>query len=198
MICRIFTTLLLPAVILLSTAAKTPAQQEPRVPQSLAELDDIELISGSESWRKAANESRRRVVDAVCLVPNRETFLEALAAWDEQSFFPILIDDPETTLKFIAAFRPRRVIRYPGKAAAIADDKIWPFALTAACAGFYRPKMSRKAIFRAIFSGCNSRRAAPALCWPAPATTPLPPPPWRLAEGKGWCFGQRIRIGPMC
>jgi hypothetical protein len=80
------------------------------------------------------------VVDAVCLVPNRETFLEALAAWDEQSFFPILIDDPETTLKFIAAFRPRRVIRYPGKAAAIADDKIWPFALTAALRGILPPK----------------------------------------------------------
>ena len=42
-------------------------------------------------------------------------FLEAIAAWDERTFFPILMDDPAWTLPFLRAFRPARVIRYAGR-----------------------------------------------------------------------------------
>ena len=49
------------------------------------------------SWRKSAA-PRRLVVDQVCLVSDLATFLEAIAAWDERHYFPILIDEPAWTL----------------------------------------------------------------------------------------------------
>ena len=55
---------------------------------------------------------RRMVVDQVCLVPDVPSFFEAIAAWDERHFFPILIDEPAWTLPFLRAFRPSRVVRY--------------------------------------------------------------------------------------
>ena len=55
---------------------------------------------------------RRVVVDQVCLVPDVPSFFEAIAAWDEGHFFPILIDEPAWTLPFLRAFRPARVVRY--------------------------------------------------------------------------------------
>ncbi len=55
----------------------------------------------------------RRVVDVVCLVPDRRTFLAALSTWDREHFFPILIEDDRYTPKFLRAFRPGRVLRYP-------------------------------------------------------------------------------------
>ena len=58
---------------------------------------------------------KRRVVDQVCLVPDVPTFLEAIAAWDEAHCFPILIDDVELTFKFLRAFRPARIVRYPAQ-----------------------------------------------------------------------------------
>ena len=54
----------------------------------------------------------RTVVDQVCLVPDVRSFFEAIAAWDERHFFPILIDEPAWTLPFLRAFRPSRVVRY--------------------------------------------------------------------------------------
>ena len=52
------------------------------------------------------------VVDQVCLVPDVPSFYEAIAAWDEGHFFPILIDEPAWTLPYLRAFRPSRVVRY--------------------------------------------------------------------------------------
>ena len=75
------------------------------------------LRSAAESWRKSAA-PRRLVVDQVCLVPDLPTFLEAIAAWDERHYFPILIDEPAWTLPFLRAFRPARVVRYAGPGAA--------------------------------------------------------------------------------
>ncbi|MFM7592712.1 MAG: hypothetical protein ACKO85_13075 [Isosphaeraceae bacterium] len=126
---------LFPAILFCFATGQTLAWQEPRTPQSLAELDDTNLLAASENWRKMAAESRRKIADVVCLVPNRETFLEALGAWDDKTFFPILIDDPELNLKFISAFRPKRVVRYPGKVDPVPNEKIWPVALTAALRG---------------------------------------------------------------
>ena len=49
-------------------------------------------------------------------MPDEVAFLEAIAAWDERSYFPILIDEPAWTLPFLRAFRPARVVRYAGRA----------------------------------------------------------------------------------
>jgi hypothetical protein len=73
----------------------------------------------------------REVVDVVCLVPDVATFFEAVAAWDDKHYFPVLIDDVETTMRFLRAFRPARVVRYPRKPAAAASDEAWPRALAA-------------------------------------------------------------------
>ena len=53
----------------------------------------------------------RKVIDQVVLVPDLAAFLEAIAAWDDLNYFPILIDDAEIAPKFIRAFRPARVLR---------------------------------------------------------------------------------------
>lgn len=110
------------------------AQREPAISQSLAELGDLELDAAQRSWTQSLAETRK-VADIVCLVPNRETFLEALAQWDDQTYFPILIDDTDLSIKFLRAFRPKKVVRFPTKAAPLTDDTIWPLALTSALRG---------------------------------------------------------------
>jgi hypothetical protein len=83
-----------------------------------AGLDDPRLSSlhrAAESWRQSVKDERL-VVNQVCLVPDVPAFLEAIAAWDDHHFFPILIDEPVWTLPFLRAFRPARVFRYAGPA----------------------------------------------------------------------------------
>ncbi|MFI5460253.1 MAG: hypothetical protein ACHRXM_32960, partial [Isosphaerales bacterium] len=85
-------------------------------------LDDPRLSSirqAADSWRQVL-EPRRLVIDQVCLVPDVPSFLEAIAAWDERHFFPILIDEPSWVLPFLRAFRPARVIRYKGRSQPLA------------------------------------------------------------------------------
>ena len=67
----------------------------------------------------------REVVDQVCLVPDVPTFLEAISAWDRHHFFPILIDDVELTFKFLRAFHPARIVRYPKRGAPIPPASLW-------------------------------------------------------------------------
>jgi hypothetical protein len=88
--------------------------------RALVRLDDPRLESlrtAADLWRRSAG-PRRRVINQVCLVPDVPAFLEAIAMWDEQHFFPILIDEPAWTLPFLRAFRPVRVVRYKGGARA--------------------------------------------------------------------------------
>lgn len=115
----------------LSPATGHSQQTEPRTPQSLAELGDSQLEAGQRVWSKSLEETRR-VADVVCLVPDRETFLQALGNWDDATYFPILIDDTELSFKFIAAFKPKRVIRFPAKVPAVPEDKLWSAAMTSA------------------------------------------------------------------
>jgi hypothetical protein len=90
-----------------------------------------EVRRASVAWDRRSG-PEREVVDMVCLVPDVATFLEVVAAWDERHFFPILIDDVEYTFKFLRAFRPARIVRYPGKPAeAIPPDKVWERAVAA-------------------------------------------------------------------
>jgi hypothetical protein len=48
----------------------------------------------------------------VCLVPDLPSFFEAIAAWDEHTYFPILLEDPAWVLPFLRSFRPARVVRF--------------------------------------------------------------------------------------
>lgn len=89
-----------------------------------------EVRKASVTWDNRPGPSRQ-VVDMVCLVPDLPTFFEAVAAWDEAHYFPVLIDDVELTFKFLRAFRPARIVRYPSKAAAIPPDKVWEKAVAA-------------------------------------------------------------------
>jgi hypothetical protein len=89
-----------------------------------------EIRRASVFWERRAG-PRRQVVDVVCLVPDLPTFLEALSAWDESHAFPILIDDVELSFKFLRAFRPTRIVRYPRRGAPMAAERLWDAAVAA-------------------------------------------------------------------
>jgi hypothetical protein len=86
----------------------------PAVPMVAIDPRLARLRHAAESWERRSVPGRR-VVDQVCLVPDVPSFLEAIAAWDDRHFFPILIDEPAWTLPFLRAFRPSRVLRYAAR-----------------------------------------------------------------------------------
>ncbi|HEU5118119.1 MAG TPA: hypothetical protein VFT74_15975, partial [Isosphaeraceae bacterium] len=90
------------------------------------------LRVASVSWMNRPG-PRRKVVDVVCLVPDVPTFLEAVALWDSEHAFPILIEDVESTLRFLRAFQPKRVVRFGRKKQAEekAPDALWTDAVSA-------------------------------------------------------------------
>lgn len=114
------------------------AKAEYRVPQSLSDLGDVTLSKASVKWKTSIRETRQ-IVDVVCLVPNRETFLKVLAQWDDKHYFPILFDDTEYAAKFIRAFRPKKVVRFPERPAPLPDDAIWVQSLTALVSAILAP-----------------------------------------------------------
>src|SRR5262249_28735971 len=91
-------------------------------------FDDVRRAS--VTWDNR-NGPPRQVVDVVCLVPDFATFLDAVATWNDRHYFPILIDDVEHTFKFLRAFRPARVVRYPARAPAVAPGSSWERAVAA-------------------------------------------------------------------
>jgi hypothetical protein len=95
------------------SAALRPARSgdQASAPSGLDDPRLRPLREAAEIWRRSTAPSRR-VIDQVCLVSDVPSFLEALSVWDEQHFFPILIDSPAWSLPFLRAFRPVRVIRF--------------------------------------------------------------------------------------
>ena len=89
-----------------------------------------ELRKAAAVWESRRG-PKRRVVDVVCLVPDLPGFLQAIATWDQEHYFPILLDDAEYAPKFLRAFRPARVVRFPRKAEAIPADRLWEEAAAA-------------------------------------------------------------------
>lgn len=90
-----------------------------------------EVRRASVSWDRRTG-TEREVVNVVCLVPDLATFFEAVATWDERHFFPVLIDDVEETFKFLRAFRPARVVRFPAsRVPPIAPGTTWARAVAA-------------------------------------------------------------------
>lgn len=107
-------------MLLLSGPTARAQQQRMATPvQSSFDPRLAPLRVASEPW-KAGLESQRTVLDQVCLVPDEATFYEALQSWTDSHYFPILIDDVNYTLKFLQAFRPARIVRFPRRAA-VAD-----------------------------------------------------------------------------
>lgn len=137
-------------------------QKEPTIYQSLKELGDASLDAAQAKWNDSLAETRQ-VVDIVCLVPNRETLLDALATWDDRYYFPILIDDTDYSLKFIRAFRPKKIVRFPSKAAPVADDKLWPLAVTSALKGMLAPAIRPKELVNSPVLLLKNQPKAPGL-----------------------------------
>jgi hypothetical protein len=86
-------------------------------------------LRAAELWRELEGPPRQ-VVDQVCLVPDVPSFLQAIAAWDEHHYFPVLIDDPAWTLPFVRAFRPARLVRFAAASDSAAADpeRLWKAA----------------------------------------------------------------------
>lgn len=99
-------------------------------------FDDLRVVASQWDVRTGPI---RRVVDVVVLVPDVPTFLEAIATWDQTHYFPILIDEPETTIGFIRAFRPARLVRLPS---AKPPGDLWAAATVAVGAAWTAPGVS--------------------------------------------------------
>ncbi len=115
----------------------TSGQNPPRTnaptwasPTSLLDprLEPLRLASASWELRTGPE---RTVIDQVCLVPDLSTFFEAISAWDQGHWFPILFDDVESSFRFIRAFKPARIVRHPKAAGAIPPEKLWERAIRA-------------------------------------------------------------------
>jgi hypothetical protein len=120
----------------------------PPLPVVAADPRLAPLRRAAESWRRSTG-PRRVVVDQVCLVPDVPSFFEAIAAWDDRHYFPILIDEPAWTLPFLRAFRPARVVRFAGRgdagASSVAVDR-WRAAVTAVSRGWSPPSAPEDAL----------------------------------------------------
>ncbi len=108
--------------------AVAPPQAADSPPTGLFDSRLESLRRGSMSWELRQG-PRRKVVDQVCLVPDVATFLEVVASWDSETYYPVLIYDVETTLKFLRAFRPAKVIRYNRKVPPVPEDRLWDLAV---------------------------------------------------------------------
>jgi hypothetical protein len=127
------------------------------------------------------------VVDQVCLVADVADFFEAIAAWDERHFFPILIDEPAWTLPFLRAFRPRRVVRFrsvAGRHAATASASprtpaaqlvVWQAALRAVARAWCGPSVPD--------AGLAPAGAAPRWLGPTPPGLVLSAPESSMLAG---------------
>jgi hypothetical protein len=91
----------------------------------------IEILRLAGVRWEVRNGPQREIVDQVCLVPDLPTFFQAIATWDESHFFPILLDDVESSFRFIRAFKPARIVRMPKSTAAIQPEQTWDRAIEA-------------------------------------------------------------------
>ncbi|MEO6811874.1 MAG: hypothetical protein ABI353_22420, partial [Isosphaeraceae bacterium] len=118
------------AVLVLAALPRTSAAQKAAAPDSLYDSRLNELRVASVAWENRAGPTRK-VVDQVCFVPDVPTFLAVVATWDRGQWFPILIDDTELGLKFLRAFRPARVVRFPKAVPAVPQEQLWNAAVRA-------------------------------------------------------------------
>ncbi|MCW8130907.1 MAG: hypothetical protein KIS92_11190, partial [Planctomycetota bacterium] len=70
------------------------------------------LALGDDSPRNS-RWAKREVLDVLVLVPDLETFADAVAHWDEDRFFPVLFQDDLYAPKFAAVFKPAKTVLLP-------------------------------------------------------------------------------------
>jgi hypothetical protein len=99
-------------------------------PRSIFDPRLEQLRKASVTWDVRRGPDRQ-VVDLVCLVPDVPTFFEAVKTWDRGHYFPILLDDVELNLRFLRAFRPSKVVRFPRKAKPISNPALMDAAIDA-------------------------------------------------------------------
>ena len=96
------------------------------------------LRTASARWEVRQGPDRQ-VVDQVCLVPDLATFFEAISRWDRASFYPILIEDAESTLRFLRAFHPSRIVRIAATPRPIRPGQTWSAANSSVRASWREP-----------------------------------------------------------
>ncbi len=102
-----------------------------------SKLDEVRRAAASWDLRPGP---AREVVDQVALVPDLAGLLEAIAdGWDRDHWFPILIEDAESTPRFLRAFRPARVVRPAVAPRAMPPEVAWRQALAAIRASWSPP-----------------------------------------------------------
>ena len=118
---------LLPAIG--SDSAPEPGRRDGPAPTTLLDPRLAPLRDAAARWAARPGPTRA-VVDQVCLVPDLATFCAAVAEWDRGHCYPILIEDAESSPRFLRAFRPARVVRRP-RALPPPPGGVWPAALAA-------------------------------------------------------------------
>ncbi len=143
---------LLPPLLLLAIGSDArlggPARAWPAGPaaaptawEAMKSLDDVRLDGlrrASASWDFRSGPARD-VVDQVALVPDLATFLDVIATWDRERWFPVLIEDAESTPRFLRAFRPSRVVRPPASRRQVGPGHAWARALEAVGSAWDEP-----------------------------------------------------------
>ena len=114
---------LLPILMVLGGITKDGLAQE-----TLFDPRFDEVRRASVAWDRRTG-PEREILDVVCLVPDVATFYKAISHWDQRHYFPVLLDDVETSLKFLRAFRPARIVRFPKDAASADGRDPWDVAL---------------------------------------------------------------------
>ncbi len=116
----------------------TPLFPPDEAPHPIESLDDPRLGTVRRAlpvWRERLS-NPRVTCDLVCLVPDVPAFFAAIATWDESRYFPILIDEPESTERFLDAFRPAKVVRWRSQQSG--GDASWAAAATAVARSWSR------------------------------------------------------------
>lgn len=124
---------MLAALLLALLVGPAPGTQDGGAYVPARSLEDARLRrlrEASATWALRSGPSRE-VVDVVCLVPDAATFYRAIGTWDESHWFPVLIEDVEFTSKFLRAFRPARVVRFPSRGRPSRGDGLWSASITA-------------------------------------------------------------------
>ena len=106
-------------------------------------LEPLRVASARWETRQGPD---RQVVDQVTLVPDLATFFEAIAAWDRDHYYPILIEDAESTLRFLRAFHPSRIVRIGATSPPrqIKIEQSWNTAIASVRASWREPGAAAK------------------------------------------------------